>query len=146
VDFYPLVPQTATPSLSDGVMVLYERNDIVGILDFLLFLNFYKTHHDKEINELPAIFINGENADSEKLFARLSEVFPDGEGIMNTEIVTQIMNSDRDFFEEYMDHLEDLVLTDDKEPEEDTDHPLYEIYDMFLSIEFEFFPSIEEMN
>ena len=145
MDYYPLVPQTDVPCLADGVMVLYEKHDVVEIFDFLSFLNSYKILRKKEIDELPAIFINSENADPERLFTRLREVFPSGEGVMNTDIVTQIMNVDREFFEEYIDHLEDIIVTDE-EGQEDTDHPLYEAYDMFMYIKFEFFPPKDEMN
>lgn len=146
MDYFPLVPQIETPSLTEGVMVIYEKHDVAGILDFLFFLNSYRTLHKKKLDELPAVFVNGKNADPKKLFTHLNGIFPGGAGSMNTDIVTQIMDNDREFFEEYMNHLEDLILVGKHKNQENTDHPLYDTYDMFLDIEFEFFPPRDEMH
>lgn len=146
MDYSPLVPQIETPSLTEGVMVIYEKRDVASILDFLSFLNSYRKLHKMKPDELPAIFVNGKHADPEKLFLYLNDIFPNGEGIINKNIVAQIMDSDREFFEEYMNHLEDLILVGTNKNKENTDHPLYDTYDMFLDIEFEFFPSRDDMH
>ncbi len=146
MDFVPLIPRTDVPCLSDGVMVFFEEHDVAGVLDFLSFLISHKELHKKEIHELPQIFVNGTDAEPENLFAHLSNIFPDGEGKMNTQIVIQILDDDREFFGKYLNHLEDLVLTDDREPEKDTDHPLCKAYETFAEIEFDFFPAIEDMH
>lgn len=96
--------------------------------------------------ELPAIFVNGKHADPEKLFLYLNDIFPSGDTTLNTDIVAQIMDSDREFFEEYMNHLEDLILVGTNKDKKNTDHPLYGTYGMFLDIESEFFPSKDDMH
>lgn len=127
-------------------MVIYEKRDVTSILDFLSFLNSYKKLHQMKLDELPTVFVSGKKADPEKLFIYLNDIFPSGEGRMNVEIVARIMDDDREFFEEYMNHLEDLILVGKNKDKENTDHPLYDTYDMFLNIEFEFFPPRDEMH
>jgi len=146
MNFFPLIKETGSPNLPDGVMVLYEKPDVRSVLDFLSFWISYRDSTKKELIELPGIFINNEPTDPEELHAHLSGVFPDDEGIMDTEIATQIFDADRDFFEEYMNHLESFILPKEEDEDEDTDHPLWDTYDMFMYIELEFFPLKEEMH
>lgn len=146
MDYFPLVPQTETRCLSDGVMVLYEKPDVAPMIDMLSFMHSYKETRQKDDDEIPGIFIDGKYAHPEKLLARLTEIFPSDEGALNTDIVIQIMDADRDFFEEYMNHLEEFILVGEEKEEEDTDHPLWSTYDMFMAIELQFFPALDEMH
>lgn len=127
-------------------MILYEKQDVAEVLDMLSFMLSYKESRKIGDNEIPAMFIDGKHADPDRLFTRLTEIFPSSEGAMNIDVVIQIMDTDRDFFEEYMNHLEEFIIVDEKEGEEDTGHPLWETYDMFITIEINFFPTLEEMH
>ena len=142
--YKPLVRNRKAHSLPEGVMVIYERSDVVGVLDFLHFLNTHRTLYEKSEYELPGVLVDDIYTDSEKLLAHLNKVFPDGDGAMNKKVIAQILDEDREFFEEYMNHLEEVVFTNNEEPDEG--HLLYHTYVTFREIESEFFPQPQKMN
>lgn len=144
MDYEPLLRKKRVYSLPEGVMIIYEKRDVASIIDFVQFLNTHRTLYEKSEYELPGVLVDDMYTDSEKLLTHLNKVFPDGDGVMNKEVVAQILDEDREFFEEYMNHLKEVVFTDNKEPDER--HPLYHAYVVFRDIESKFFPQLQKMN
>lgn len=137
--------QDGSPHLFDGAMIVYEKKDLMGILDFLSFLISYKKFHGKE-DEVPEVFLDKNKIEPEKLLAFLNNFPSSTDGKMQENVITEILDAHHEFFKDYMEHLEGIIAPHKKRRQDDKEHTLFPTYSFFLYIETEFFPLLQDMH